>query len=201
MSSCKSPIDLSVITATWVRPQLLGLCLYQFAEQSIGDLRCEQIVVSDGPDDRARRIAQQHRARYVERAATGGLWGRFAKDDGIASAEGEYVCFWDDDNRYLPHALATLYAAAYGVDLGVVQVVHDDFNCPHPIPDPWTGTFEFGNIDTMCVCVRRELARSVPWAMPDEPERGEDHRWILRLQKAGATVRFIPIVIGEHISA
>jgi hypothetical protein len=159
MSTYKSPIDLSVIIATWVRPQLLGLCLYQFAEQSIGDLRCEQIVVSDRPDDRA------------------------------------------DDNRYLPHALATLYAAAYGVDLGVVQVVHDDFNSPHPIPDPWTGTFEFGNIDTMCVCVRRELARTVPWAVPDEPERGEDHRWILRLQQAGATVHFIPIVIGEHISA
>ena len=50
-------IDLSVITATWHRPQLLALCLAQFSQQSIGNLRCEHIVVSDGSDDRARLTA------------------------------------------------------------------------------------------------------------------------------------------------
>ena len=48
-------IDLSVITATWRRPQLLSLCLRPIRQtQSLGNLRrCEQIVVSDGPDERA----------------------------------------------------------------------------------------------------------------------------------------------------
>jgi glycosyltransferase involved in cell wall biosynthesis len=201
MSDQQCSIELSVVTATWARPQLLALCMYQFGQQSVGTLQCEHIVVSDGADDRARRLAEQHAARYIERSETGELWGRFAKDDGIAAARGEHICFWDDDNRYFPHALATLYAAAYGVDLGVVQVIHDDVNEHRPLPEPWSGTFEGGNIDTMCVCVRRKIARNVSWDIPADPQRGEDHRWILRLQQRGASVQFVPIIIGEHITA
>jgi GT2 family glycosyltransferase len=193
-------VDLTVITATWHRPQLLVLCLAQFAQQSVGNLRCEHVVVSDGRDDRARRFAENAGARYIERPQTGGVWGAFAKNDGIAAAAGDYLCFWDDDNLYYPHALATLYGAAVGFDIGVVQTLHRDPHGERPIPS-WSGTFEPGNIDSMCFCVRREIARSQAWGVFHEVHRGDDHRWISRLHQSGARVRFVPIVIGEHIEA
>ncbi len=192
--------DLSVITATWRRANLLGLCLEQFAQQSLGSLRVEHIVVSDGPDRKARALAAQHGARYLERAAPGGQWGAFAKDTGIAAARGEYVCFWDDDNCYHPHALATLFSAAYGYDVGVARTVHWDDTEPVKklIPRRWTGTFELGNVDTMCVCVRTDLARTEAWGQP-AGRKGTDYHWLKRLEQRGARVRFVPVVIGVHL--
>src|SRR5690348_13504424 len=142
MSTAYPKIDLTVITPTFRRPNLLALCLYQFSEQRLGGLCCEHLVVSDGPDEAARIVAARHGARFIERPQTGGLKGALAKNDGIAAARGEYVCFWDDDNRYESHALATLYAAAYGCDIGVVRTWHRDGR-PRVIPEYWSGTFEF----------------------------------------------------------
>ena len=107
-------IDLSVITATHRRPKHLAMCLEQFRLQSSGNLRVEQIVVSDGPDRQARYLATAAGARYIELDRTYGQWGAAAKDAGLTAARGNYVCLWDDDNRYAPHAAATLYAAACG---------------------------------------------------------------------------------------
>lgn len=193
-----SEFDLSVITATRQRPKHLALCLDQFRRQSLGNLRVEQIVVSDGPDPQARYLAGD--ARYFELDPARGQWGAAAKDAGLAAAGGEYVCFWDDDNLYEPHALAALLAAAYGVDIGIVQCRLRKREQPGRItlPRRWDGVFRYGDIDTMNFCVRRELAVTERWA-DHNPRSGEDHRWIQRLHQRGATVRFVPIVIGEHL--
>ncbi|MEZ6066059.1 MAG: glycosyltransferase family A protein [Planctomycetaceae bacterium] len=113
--------DISVITATRQRPKHLEACLHHFRQQSLGGLRAEHIVVSDGPDDYARRQVQSYGARYDQLPESAGQWGAAAKDRGIELARGRYVCFWDDDNWYEPHALATLYTTAFGFDIGVVQ--------------------------------------------------------------------------------
>ena len=135
--------DLTVITPTHRRPAQLANCLSQFQQQSVGHLRCEHLVVSDGIDPHARTLCEQFSARYVERSIPGGQWGSLARDRGIQEARGQYLTFWDDDNLYEPHTLATLYTAASGVDLGIVQT---RYRCRTSaghlvLPRTWSGQF------------------------------------------------------------
>jgi len=194
-------VDLTVITATWQRPKLLALCLAQFQQQKVGSLSVEHVVVSDGPDPLAGFLAEQAGARYVEQAEHKGRWGTFAKDRGIKEARGGYVCFWDDDNLYEPHALA---------DGSAVHVLAIDLNTPGRllgkralrlavIPRNWTGTFRFGQVDTMCVCVRRDFAVKERWAEPEDHGPGDDYRWLARLQRQEPTICFAPIIVGTHL--
>jgi GT2 family glycosyltransferase len=201
MSAADSPaVDLSIITATFQRPKHLALCLAQVRQQSLGSLRIEHIVVSDGPDRQARFQSEDAGARYVELPHNQGRWGAAAKDAGLGAAAGQYVCFWDDDNRYEPHAAATLYAAAHGGDIGVVQVraLKRQGAGRIVLPRQWDGVLRFGDIDTMNFCVRRELASLEHWA-DGNPRSGEDYRWLQRLKDRGASIRYVPIIIGEHL--
>lgn len=193
-------MELSVITATRQRPAFLAHCLEQFRNQSTGGLRCEHVVVSDGPDAMARELARRVKARYLELDVPLGQWGAFAKDLGVQQARGEYVCFWDDDNIYFPHALATLYASAVGTDVGVARTGHRLRRRPGltTLPRRWEGRFVKGDIDTMCVCVRTELARTERWGQ-ETNEPGTDYHWLHRLQVRGASIRYVPIVIGAHV--
>lgn len=195
-------IDLTVITATCRRHAQLASCLSQFRNQSLGDLRCEHLVVSDGIDPEARWLVGKFGARYVERPEPGGQWGSLARDLGICEARGLYVCFWDDDNLYEPHALAALYGTAFGHDIGVVQT---RYRCRSRagqivIPRRWTGSFRPGDVDTMCVCVRRELASREPWEqLPDPSRPTTDWNWLHRLEKYQPRIQFVPMVVGFHL--
>ncbi len=195
--------DLTIITATWKRPKLLALCLEQVLAQEVGSMRFEHIVVSDGPSHEAKAIARFYKVRYLERKKTGGCCGASAKDVGITEAAGEYICFWDDDNIYEPHALATLYSAAYGCDIGIVQTYHrvlsEDGREPifRKIPCPWPGHFERGNVDTMCICIRRKFAIKEKWAIAEE--RATDFLWLKKLEAHSPVVRFVPVTIGKHL--
>jgi GT2 family glycosyltransferase len=189
-------IDLSVVTATRGRYKHLIRTISQVAAQSTS-LRHEHIVVGDGPDGAARAACARAGTRYFEIEA-GGAWGAACKDRGVAEARGEYIVFWDDDNDYRPEALAVLHAAAHGHDVGVVRCYHVGLG--RPVPSEWAGRFAYGDIDTMCVCVRAAAARAVPWYVAEEAaERGTDYRWLIRLALCGATVRFVPAVIGDHL--
>lgn len=193
-------MNLSVITATRQRPAQLVHCLEQFRRQSFGQVSCEHIVVSDGPDRVARHLAERYAARYFELSEARGHAGAFAKDLGIREAAGEYVCFWDDDNLFEPHALTTIFAAVHGADLGVVRVRHRLRKNVGIITIPrwWSGTPGFGDIDTMCVAVRRTLALKEPWGN-EVPPPGTDYRWLKRLGTHNPRVRYVPIVIGMHL--
>jgi len=194
--------DLTVITATCRRPVQLASCLAQFQKQSLGELRCEHLIVSDGVDPEARWLAGEFGARYVERSEPGGQWGSLARDLGIREARGQYVCFWDDDNLYEPHALATLFTAACGYDIGVVQT---RYRCRTrlgqlTIPRRWDGTFRAGDVDTMCICVRRDLAIREVWEQQPPPFRPTtDWHWLNRIERFRPQVRFVPMVIGRHL--
>lgn len=203
-------MDLSVITPTWMRPKLLTLTAQAFRRQ-VHNLDAEHIVVSDGRDPELREICRRlgyappgesDRLTLIELDHVGDMGGT-ARDAGLAVARGEYSAFWDDDNQYDDHALATAYAAAFGSDVGVVQAVYHDplfayGGCRFSrIPARWDGAFHLGEIDTMCVCVRTELGRTARWA--DQDQTCHDFGWLDDLQKSGATLRFVPIVIGRKL--
>ncbi len=199
-------IQLSVITNTWQRPKHLANLLQQLSQQSLGCLSIEHLVISDGPDPIAaalvKRTAVKRKASgYFELDSNFGCFGVAAKDLGIAQSQGEYVCFWDDDNLYEPHALAALYCTAKGHDIGIVQTEHWSVTNRRyiQIPRSWTGVVQPGDIDSMCLCVRTELAKSFPWKSPPL-KRGTDHRWLSRLLAEPRDVNHVPIVIGKHLT-
>ncbi|MCA8995719.1 MAG: glycosyltransferase family 2 protein [Planctomycetaceae bacterium] len=192
-------MDLSVITATRQRPGSLLQCLGHYHSQSTGGLKTELIVVSDGPDRQTEFLARQPGVRYLATPSPGGKAGSLAKDLGLQHARGTYVCFWDDDNVYLPHALATLYAAAQDADIGVVRVHHRLRKTRGMVilPRQWSGKFVPGDVDTMCICVRTELAKQEPW-FEEIPGPGTDIRWLKRLEAYQPLIRYVPVIIGTH---
>jgi glycosyltransferase involved in cell wall biosynthesis len=197
---------LTVITATKNRAPQLAVCIEQVRQQSFAGFDVQHLVVGDGPDPKAQRLCEHYLGmplpaiegpRYLELTRPLQL-GRGCKDMGIAHADGDYVCFWDDDNAYYPHALATLFAATYGVDVGIVCCIHHGVHeafCRLP-RQPIERKAKFGDIDTMCFCVRTEVARRVLWV--DDLGTGSDHRWLNRLLDLGVTSRFVPAIIGRH---
>lgn len=195
-------LDITVITPTHNRPAQLALCQSQFRQQSVGSLRCEHLVVSDGIDPHARHLCERFGARYLERSQPGGQWGSLARDVGIREARGRYLVFWDDDNLYEPHALATLFAAACEADIGVVQT---RYRCRTrageiAIPRQWSGQFVAGDVDTMCVCVRQTLAVQETWEQQPAPQSiATDWDWLSRLMLRQPTVRFVRVAIGWHL--
>jgi len=194
------PCDVSVITATKGRPGHLEQCCRQLKQQQLAGLSVEHIVVSDGPDARARAIAQEYRARYLvsikpERFARGEA---LARDVGLRHAMGDYVVFWDDDNEYADNCIGTLFEAARGYDVGVGQTVHcGGGGQSRLIPEDSTSVFLFGQIDTMCLCVRRQAALRVRWA-DCLGQYASDFIWVDGLRRTGATFRFRPAPIGVH---
>lgn len=196
-----SAFDLSLITATWRRPKLLAHCLQAVAGQQLGGLKLEHIVVSDGPDRTAEALCAEASARFVALEEHAGNFGATARDRGIELARGRYLAFWDDDNLYEPFAAAVQFAAAQQADVGVVRVKHWSVTQKRYrlIPQHWNGKARPGHIDTMCLCVRRELAQSVLWQTPPTG-RGTDHRWLSRVLQRNPQVRFSPQCIGAHLA-
>jgi glycosyltransferase involved in cell wall biosynthesis len=190
-------IDLSVIVVS-ARPKWLANCLSQYQAQKFhmyDRWKAEVIVVGEHEDETAfsRVITHYKPDKYIHKAPQG-YAGAFGKDVGLKEARGEYVCFWDDDNIYYPGALDALFSAVWSFDIGVVQcgMMAMDFKV---IPEGEEITF--GNIDTMCLCVRRELALTARWA--DHRGVGTDYAWVKKLLRKNPSVNFLNDKIGEHL--
>lgn len=193
-------MDLSIITATKQNSRFLPHSLRQFHTQDLGTLKCEHIVISDGPDSRAKLLAERSKARFEWLPVPIGQWGAGAKDRGVEIAKGKFVCFWDDDNLYDRHALVTLFAAVQGADIGVVRTAHHLRKRAGivTIPRTWDGTFRIGDIDTMCLCVRTDFARREQW-QSQKAEITNDYGWLMKLQRHQPKINYLPTVIGEHV--
>lgn len=191
--------DLSVITPTYNRPRALSMQCDQIRRQWKTGMTIEHIVVSDGPDEEARGIAEHFGCKYLEHAENKGCAGAFGRDTGIAAAEGRFCCFADDENALESNALEMLYRAAKGFDMGIVQCVHRGFNEWRVIPDAdWDGKeIVVHNVDVMCACIKTDVARKFSFA--EEPVYDHDHRTFSRIQRAGHSVNFVPVVIGIHL--
>lgn len=56
----------------------------------------------------------------------------------------------------------------------------------------------FGNVDTMCLCVRTELARKFQWSA--HKGVGTDYHWLSRLLTLRPRVNFSNEVVGIHLN-
>jgi GT2 family glycosyltransferase len=121
---------VTVVVPTHNRPRLLGRTLASLADQTFGDF--EVVVVNDGGVDVADVVAAYSgpAIRLIDHDMNKGRCA--ACNTGIAAAEGTYVCFLADDDRYYPHHLATAVGAieklgpGHGVYTHAVQILEND---------------------------------------------------------------------------
>ncbi|MEY4111420.1 MAG: hypothetical protein RLZZ46_1776 [Bacteroidota bacterium] len=97
----------SVVIPTYNRAHILPRTIASVLNQEFSDW--ELIVVDDGSKDHTAELLKTYtdpRIRYIyqknaERSA--------ARNHGIREAKGEYICFLDSDDEYLPHHLRRLH--------------------------------------------------------------------------------------------
>ena len=93
----------TIITPTIGRPELARALLS--AARQLGPYD-EHIVVGDGIQPDAQRMALEYRhTRYIETPRTGGF-GAVQRDAGILQAVGDYLVFLDDDDVLVDGALS-----------------------------------------------------------------------------------------------
>lgn len=193
------PYDLTVVMTTCDRPELYRQVLNYLSARKSLPIRVEAILVDES--DSKIPSSWTEDLEMVIRKKKEGFWGAAAKDVAIKHVSGEYVCFWDDDNVYYDNCLLSLYNAAQGHDIGVVQVTvnnGEESVAKTIIPRVYNGRFVSGRIDTMCFCVRSELAKRHRW-IDGCPNRDNDFRYIDRISKETQDINFVPGTVGELI--
>ncbi len=96
----------SIVIATYNRVQFISKAIQSVQNQTYADW--ELIIVDDGSKDNTKEVVElfliDTRIKYVyqenqERSV--------ARNNGIAQSQGEYICFLDSDDYYLPNHLET----------------------------------------------------------------------------------------------
>jgi glycosyltransferase involved in cell wall biosynthesis len=104
-------MNISIIIATYNRPQLLKKCLQSIQAQSFPDF--ETIIVDDGSSsDTGQAIEtfiRDPRFKYIRLEKNSGQ--TMARNSGIDRAEGDYIMIWDDDDTLDANALQILSEA------------------------------------------------------------------------------------------
>lgn len=184
-------MDLSIIIPS-NRPKTLAHVLRHLDKQSADGLLYETIIVQESDEgfDAFTALTYGPRTRII-RKEIGHDCGAAARDKGFKESCGNYVVFWDDDNIYYPHAVATMFSITNGFDIGVARIRH------RGTVIPTSKAFRAGDVDSMCFCLRREIAAKVKWA--DNGGRYNDFRWISKAAGLSERVNYSPIIIGEHL--
>lgn len=103
---------VSIIIPTRDRPHLLLRAVKSALEQTIDDI--EVIVVDDGSTQVADLPADP-KLRTIRLSSSRG--GAGARNVGTEAARGRWIAYLDDDDRFLPHAIATSLEALTNCDL------------------------------------------------------------------------------------
>ncbi len=163
----------------------------------------EYLLVCDGHSPVLQGRCKDNSCRYI-RLPNGPHhdYGATAHQLGSEHAIGEWLCFWDDDNVYYPHALETvLDAIGCDSDIHVLQTRHygDGQRCRVIPPNHWQPPeFMHAEVDTMCLVARREFALQESWIDNHLGQRGSDFRWLQRLSQHNPKIAFWPTEIGAH---
>jgi glycosyltransferase involved in cell wall biosynthesis len=179
---------VSVVTATWRRPQLLlGRCLPSVERQTWPAV--EHIVVSDGPDPPlAHQMAQEWPGVIFEclpewvPAEHSGVRPRLR---GLELAKGEFVAYLDDDDSFRPGHCELLARALLD---------HPEAGFAYSRMASWDATFactligteKLGPcaVGTPMIMHRRALTEIATWGPPDPMEDWKlVARWLQRLVK------------------
>jgi glycosyltransferase involved in cell wall biosynthesis len=122
--------DISVLLATYGRPDTIVRTLESLAAQTLAPARFEVLVIVNGPDetsDTVRAFAERQPQVQVRILSSRRPGVAHARNLGLWAARGDYVTTVDDDDWVSPGFLATLLAhVSPGVmPLGKLADIHD----------------------------------------------------------------------------
>jgi glycosyltransferase involved in cell wall biosynthesis len=156
----------SIIIPTYNRAHLISRAIDSVVNQTYKNW--ELIIVDDGSTDNTKELVENYsrkdnRVRYVyqenaERSA--------ARNKGIENAKGEYVCFLDSDDYYLPNHLLNLSKHISSDEtiyyVGLVIEKDDKLTNRHETPVNGLKLFDklcFATIHSQQVCVPVKIAK------------------------------------------
>ena len=134
MPSLQSAFRLSVVIPTYNRRDLVSRAVDSVLEQTGADADNLQVIVADdgSTDGTAQMIAERYAADpRVRVSATQRGYACAARNAGFAMSTGNFVCFLDSDDVWLPDTLATIEAAfATHAEVAFVSVDGNTFAKP-----------------------------------------------------------------------
>lgn len=195
----------SIIIATYNRAKYINIAIESVIKQTVTDW--ELIIVDDGSTDRTRQIIspylQDKRIKYIyqenkERSV--------ARNTGISSSKGEYICFLDSDDYYLPHHLQTFvdYLKNNGTCEKDILCVSRSIKRDKKEEIIWfKNVTYFSNKDELlersilesppiqCICLHKSFSKNVRFKNDWIPF--ECNQFIFDLLKNGYHNKFIPV--------
>ncbi|MFN5786662.1 MAG: glycosyltransferase family 2 protein [Flavobacteriia bacterium] len=187
----------SIILPTYNRAHFLPKAIESVLTQTFEDW--EMIIVDDGSTDNTYEIVLSYndpRVRYIyqenqERSA--------ARNNGIDQATGDYICFLDSDDYYLPEKLH-FYRESLESIIDTKSILYDGLkfanggiltSTPIPVQNPEYSIFEFlllNPIGPLQVCIPATLLENQKFN--PSLRIGEDIELWLRL---ACNVPFVPV--------
>jgi glycosyltransferase involved in cell wall biosynthesis len=198
------PMSVSVVVPTRDRPERLRRCLGALAGER------EVIVVDDGSVERERveEIAREAGARLVRLEGRGPAAARNA---GAEAADGDVVCFTDDDCEpeagwaealaapvLAGEAPSTAGRTVVDADAGAAdrawQAIADHLQRQASTPSSPSPGFA----PTCNLACSRELLTRIPFDESFPAAAGEDRDWAARAAAIGAAPRFVAAAVVIH---
>jgi len=207
---------LSIVIPTHKRPAILRQCLERIAQQTIGD-DLEVIVVSDGHDEEARRVADAARVKFfsIPKSQQGQ-----ARNEGVKHATAPYVLFIGDDifldshacERHLKrlsgtHLTAVLGFTTWDPAVGITPVMiwleKSGWQFGYPkirrfahttLPRAMQHRFTY----TSHISLPTEIAKTIPFRSDMHTYGWEDIEWGMRLASAGIKLYYEPSAQALH---
>lgn len=96
----------SVIIPTYNREKLIGRAIKSVLNQSFEDF--EIIVIDDGSEDRTEHVVNSFKDERIKYIYQENAERSVARNKGIQNTSGQWICFLDSDDVYLPYHLSTL---------------------------------------------------------------------------------------------
>jgi len=160
----------SIIIPTYNREKLLADTINSIIAQTFADWEC--IIVDDGSTDNSKQLVQSielkdNRIKYVyqdnaERSA--------ARNNGINHSNGEYICFLDSDDHFVPNHLEKLkdfIALQKELICMVINqslVVSDEGEFPTTLPLPDKNMVEYLYLNAVSpsrVCIHNTILKQL----------------------------------------
>ncbi|MCM1235283.1 MAG: glycosyltransferase [Ruminococcus flavefaciens] len=181
---------VSVILPVYNGEQYLEEALESILSQTYTNI--ELVIVDDCSTDRTEEIITKYsesdrRIRYIRNAVN--LKLPRTLNVGFANAEGDYLTWTSDDNRYKPEALERMvywieskpdidmvYADYTGIDSGGKITCEKEMGEPSELP--------FHNVVGACFLYKREVAQKAGEYDPDL-FLAEDYDYWIRIKRAG----------------
>lgn len=99
----------SIIIPTYNRERVIGKTIQSVLNQTNQDF--EVLVVDDGSQDATKEVVEVFHSEKIKYYYQQNQGAQVARNYGLSKAKGEYVCFLDSDDLWLPTFLEEMYKA------------------------------------------------------------------------------------------